>query len=84
MNREEYERAVQVLLKHPGIAFARGLSLLLERDPGYLTGHQRVITQGVRGLLEDEDIHWSEQILADNAIQLIREAIERLREPHFV
>jgi hypothetical protein len=79
MKSEEFERALSVLLRRPGIEFVRGLKSLLERDPGYLKAHQDAITFGVQELLNNGGIFWDETALKENGVTLIREALERLQ-----
>jgi hypothetical protein len=79
MMDEKYERALSVLLRRPGVDFVRGLRSSLERDPGYLKAHQEAIILGVRELLDSAGIFWDTQAIKDNAMNLIREAVERVQ-----
>jgi hypothetical protein len=78
MTNDEYERALRVLLRRPGVDFIRGLSSSLKRDPGYLTVHQEAITIGVRDLLDSGGIFLDTETGRQVAMRLVRDAAEKM------
>ena len=72
------ENAVKALLKQPALSYIRELRTTIERDPNFLTFHDRSVGLEVQNLLSKEGIYWDDDVFEKEFLKVVMEAITRL------
>lgn len=76
---EPDEKAVMALLKPPALSYIRELRKTIDRDPNFLTFHDRSVSLKVQNFLSRQGIYWDEEIFERQFLKVVMEAVTRLK-----
>ncbi len=76
---EADERAVAALLKPQAISYIRDLSETINKDPSFLTFHDRSVSLKIQSLLSRQGIFWDEEVFERRFLRVVMGAVTQLR-----
>ena len=73
------ERAVNTLLKPTSLPFLRELKKEVDKDPQFLSSHQRTLEKDIQSFFFREGIFWDEEVLHREWQDVVLAALIRLK-----